>query len=340
MYLKRLSFCGTSELDNPEIKSMAKLFKNCPKLKELSILYSTASHTDTNHSNLTLEQSPLIHLPVDLQSLSLYRPDIKNSQIIVGVLKRLNNLQELSLNGVECLDDQALSQIFENNGHSLTAIRLAGYMALTQRNLSESCLNSLAKHCRSLKRLNFEQFSLSNTFRPLSKIFEDRKTTEKVEDVNFSVCRQIDPGLLTTLSINCKNLRRLDLSGLNQLVTNDLIKTIALSATKLTFLDIKSCTKVTDDSVCLLATKCPSISYLVLSGINSLTDKVIFCIANHLQFQLKEIYLCGCSKISRTSLRYLTDCCVNRLICHHNCPNYNPNEIYAKNLDTGDFERF
>ncbi len=128
--------------------------------------------------------------------------------------------------------------------------------------------------------------------------------------------------------------------GLNQLVTNELVKAIALSAPKLTYFDIKSCTKVTDDSVCLLATKCTSINYLVLSGINSLTDKVIFCIANQLQFNLKEIYLCGCSKISRTSLRYLTDCCVNRLICQHNCPNYNPNEIYAKNLDTGDFERF
>ncbi len=193
---------------------MSKLFKNCPKLKELSILYSMVSSTDVNYSSLTLEQSPLIHLPTDLHSLSLYRPNIKNNQIIVGVLKRLTSLQELSLNGVECLNDQTLSEIFENNGQSLTSIRLAGYMAITQSPLSEWCLNSLAKHCHNLKRINFEQFSLTNTFRPLNKIFESKVTAEKIEAINFSVCRNIDPDLLTTLSINCTNLRRLDLSGI------------------------------------------------------------------------------------------------------------------------------
>jgi F-box/leucine-rich repeat protein 2/20 len=134
------------------------------------------------------------------------------------------------------------------------------------------------------------------------------------------------------------NLVHLDVSGLTELVDDNLIEILALHASKLQVLDLKACTKLTDKSICAVAVKCPIQSF-VLSGINNLTDKIIFAIANHLQFSLKEIYLSGCTKITSVALRYLADCCINHLFCEHRVPNLDPNQLMAKNLDSGNFVR-
>lgn len=308
-----------------------------------------------------VNESPIFFLPRTLQSLSLYRSDISDGRIIIESLKRLVNLQKLSLFGIPCLTDQILIQIFENNGCNLKEITLGGYLAIVPSKITDASIKSLAKHCIHLSKLSFELFSLNINFEHLQNLFDNNKYATKFEEISFSACRGLSSNILSQISMNCSNLKRLDLSGkfiiklfirllpitivcslkgLTLLVTDELIKSLASCALHLTFLDIKACTQVTDTSICELSTKCLYIECLILAGINSLTDKTIFSIANHLQFSLKEIYLSGCSKISNASLCYLTDCCVNRLKCSHRCPNHNPNEIYAKNLDTGFFEKF
>ena len=162
---------------------------------------------------------------------------------------------------------------------------------------------------------------------------------KKFETLSFSACRNISKDLLTQLCINCSSLKKLDLSGLNEIIDDDLIEYLAVSASNLRFFDIKGCTKVTDNSICLLSNKCIRIEMLCLAGINSLTDKCIFSIANNLNQSLKEIYLSGCNKITQQSLRYLVDCCVNYLYFEHRVPNQDRNQLMAKNLDTGYFER-
>ena len=62
--------------------------------------------------------------------------------------------------------------------------------------------------------------------------------------------------------------------------------------------------QVTDEGVCELARHC-DLRFIVLSGILNLTDKYIFFIANHCPL-LEEIYLNGCSRISVTTVSYLT----------------------------------
>ena len=283
-----------------------------------------------------LPHSPLLYLP-NLVRLSLYRPNIKDPQLLVDALKRLTNLEQLSLYCVECLNDNALIELLKNNGGQLTSLRLSGYMALPMQ-LTERSVKGITSHCTRLTKLGFDQFSTTLQFESLRGYFEQPLYAVKFEEINLSACRSIKFELLLEMALNCVNLKRLDLSGLTQLVNDELVETIARNATRLTWLDVKACTHVTDKSICLIATKCPLLEGLVLAGINSLTDKTIFTIANHLQASLREIYLSGCSKISDAALRYLTDMLANYLFSEHRCPNQNPNQIYAKNLDTGCFE--
>lgn len=67
-YNLRLTFSGSNDFNNS--LSMKKLFKNCNNIKELNILFS---------STICLQaglESPLKYLPINLISLSLYRPSI------------------------------------------------------------------------------------------------------------------------------------------------------------------------------------------------------------------------------------------------------------------------
>jgi hypothetical protein len=93
---------------------MKKIFKNCQKLKELQILYSSSLSNQENDSD-----SPIKYLPSSLVNLSLYRPSIADSNLFISSLQKLNNLTALSLYCVECISDNVLVKILENNGQRL-----------------------------------------------------------------------------------------------------------------------------------------------------------------------------------------------------------------------------
>ena len=283
--------------------------------------------------------SPLCYLPSSLTSLSLYRPNIKDSSLLIQSLSKLANLSHLSLFCVECLDNKTLTKLLENIGPQLTLLNLTGYMALAQNQLSDDSVKHIVRLCPNLNSICFDMFSSTATLDSLQSHFDNNSIASKYEAISLRACRNIKANLLLKIALNCLNLRKLELSGLNQLVNDALLKSLALTTTKLEFLDIKGCNNVTDDSICLLAVNCARLRVIDLSGICLLTDKCVFTIANHLQFSLEEIYISGCSRISRVALRYLRDCCINRLYYEHNVPNADPNQLMAKNLDTGDFVR-
>jgi hypothetical protein len=284
-----------------------------------------------------ISESPLTYLPKTLVSLSLYNPNIQDSRILSDSIESLKNLEQLSLYCVTCLNDETLIRILETNGANLTLLNLGSYMALPNK-LSDSSIKHIAKNCKNLKCISFDMFSHSATLESLQSLFESDEMSQKFELINLSVCRSVSYNLLLSIAFNCTNLKHLDLSGLRELVDDNLVKLIAKNMSKLEYLDLKSCTKVTDDSIVLLAIRCP-LNCLVLSGLSFLTDKSIFAIANHLQSSLNEIYLSGCLKISPQVIRYLRDCCVNCLYFQHKVPGVDPNQLMAKNLDTGHWER-
>jgi hypothetical protein len=304
-------------------------------------MYSSFSSIDLtnnlNHNESSIIKNPLESLSNSLVSLSLYRPNIYDVKDLINCLTKLSNLEQLSLYGVGCLDDISLIKILESIGSQLSLLNLSGYMVFDKR-LTDDSIKYISKYCKNLKTLCFNLYSTTATFDSLKALFGQTSTAFKFEEICFSACRNISPILLTQIGLNCINLIKLDLSGLAQLIDDDLLILISNTTIKLKFLDIKGCTRVTDESIINLAIKCP-LEILVLAGASLLTDKCIFVIANHLQTTLTEIYLSGCSKISTSSLNYLSDCCIKKLYFEHRVPNKDPNLLMARNLDTGYFER-
>ena len=294
-------------------------------------------------------------MPDTLETLILFHPNIHEPQILIDSLKRLTNLKRLTLYCVECINDQTLTQILEVIGNNLISLDLSGYIAIPNR-LTDTSIKSISKYCKKLENLSLDLFSATATLDPLMTLFtidynlmnhNDSKEpvtdyncrrSYKLKSIRLSACRRVSYDLLMQICSYCVNLTHLDVSGLTELIDDSLIEILAMNAPKLAILDLKACTKLTDKSICLIGVKCP-LQCLVLSGVNNLTDKIIFVIANHLQFTLKEIYLSGCVKITSVALRYLADCCINHLFCEHRVPNLDPNQLMAKNLDTGHFER-
>jgi hypothetical protein len=229
-------------------------------------------------------------------------------------------------------------KILRQIGGNLLALDLGGYIALPNH-LTDKTISAVEKYCTNLESLCLDLFSANAKCTALEELYKNRKRSAKFKKICLSACRNIGYDLLMEIAFNCANLTYLDLSGLNDLVDDALIELLSNNiANRLSYLDLKACVKLTDASICSLVTKCP-LYCIVLAGINNLTDKCIFLIANHLQFTLKEIYLSGCSKISTVALRYLADCCINHLSIEHKVPNLDPNQLMAKNLDTGFYER-
>ena len=301
-------------------------------------MYSSFSLIDsTNYEESSIIKTPLESVSNSLVSLCLYRPNIHKADDLINSLAQLTNLEQLSLCGVGCLDDASLIKILELIGSQLTLLNLDGYMIFDKR-ITDDSIKYISKYCKNLRSLSFNLFSTTTKFDSLKTLFEQTSTAFKFQELCFSACRNISYNLLTQIALNCINLIKIDLSGLAQLIDDDLLILLSNTATKLKTLDIKGCTRITDESIINLSIKCP-LEVLVLAGLSLLTDKCIFTIANHLQSTLSEIYLSGCSKISTVALNYLTDCCIKRLYCEHRVPNKDPNLLMARNLDTGRFER-
>ena len=112
------TFSGSKDLKSS--LNMKKIFKNCKNLKELNILYSSSLSNQGNEL-----ESPLEYLPTNLISLSLYRPSIADSNLLVSSLQKLNNLRALSLYCVEFITDDLLIKILENNGRKLNHLGMA-----------------------------------------------------------------------------------------------------------------------------------------------------------------------------------------------------------------------
>jgi len=121
-------------------------------------------------------------------------------------------------------------------------------------------------------------------------------------------------------------------------VDDELLTAVAENCCQLSCVNIKGCGLVSDVGVCELARMCP-LEEVVVSGVSSLTDRSVFALANCCTSTLKELYASGCSMITQAAINYLKDCCLKRIYVEHRTPNVDPDQLMAKNLDTGEFCR-
>eukprot|EP00058_Branchiostoma_floridae_P018232 XP_002603721.1 hypothetical protein BRAFLDRAFT_126867 [Branchiostoma floridae] len=157
-----------------------------------------------------------------------------------------------------------------------------------------------------------------------------------ISNLTVEVMDMMSMEVLQVIASTCTNLERFHVAGLTE-VKDDLLLTLARNCSKLMNVTFKTCNQLTDASVCELSRCCP-LREVVLSGVRRLTDRSILSLANSCQ-HLDCVYVSGCTQVTSAALRYLQDCCVKRVHIEHKTPNMDPNQLMAKNLDTGEYLR-
>ncbi|XP_041368563.1 F-box/LRR-repeat protein 2-like [Gigantopelta aegis] len=318
--LAKMNLCGCTNIGKAEL---IKLVQGCTKLKSLDLSYC-------NRLCKMPESEALWVLPQSLSELSLCGLLVEDENVFVECIQRLNTLRSLRVCGVAALNDKTLQQILHYVGENLLDLDISGGAFA---NLTDEGLKAIAQYCVNLQKLSLSMLR-DVTCVTLTPLLEDSRASQ-ITELHLSN-KNIDLGVLFKVAEGCHNIEVLDLAGL-VIVTDQLLHTVACNCPHLHKLSIKGCRQVTDTGVCELAQCCPLHS-LNMSGIGTLTDKCIFTLANSKPY-LEEIYLNGCAHISPVAVAYLTDCCVNRLYVQHRTPNAVPNQLMAKNLDTGEFCR-
>lgn len=317
--LKRLNLHGSSRISGD---ALIKFSMGCTSLQMLDLSYCS------NFAKLPGSEALWI-LPASLSELSLCGILLEDETIFVECLQRLKNLKVVRLCGVTALNDDTLTQILSHIGENLTFLDLCGGV---MGKLTDEGLESIPKYCMNLEHLALSLLSEITGF-TLIPLFKDTSRAMKFRKLNLSF-RRLDQDFLHVVVTSCHNLEMLDVSGLT-FITDDILLLIAENCRSLTEIGLKGCRQVTDYGVRELV-RCCNFKSMVLAGIHNLTDSSIFALANTCHY-LEEIYLNGCAQVSPTAVRYLTDCCIPRLFVKHATPNARPNQLMARNLDTGEF---
>ncbi|KAK3776751.1 hypothetical protein RRG08_040317 [Elysia crispata] len=319
--LKRIDLNGAKNVGK---ESLIKLFQACTQLEALDLGYCS-------RLSAAPECEVLWTLPQSLVSLSLCGLMLQDGQILVECITRLPHVANLKLCGVPGLNDGTLAQIVEKIGKQIIELNVSG---IGLNMITDSGLKAVATYCKNLECLHISLLREVTGF-TLKPIFLEPKRASKIRVLSIN-SKMMDVIMLDLMISSCPNLETLDLSGLSE-VTDAMVMSLADHAPKLSQVNLKSCKLVTDAAVCYLCSKCP-LKSLCLSGLHTLTDKSVFCLASSCP-QMEEIYLNGCACISPVAVQYLRDCCLGRLYASHSIPNAKPNQLMAKNLDTGEFCR-
>lgn len=319
--LKRIDLHGCSNIDGT---ALFELSQSCQNLQDLDLSYCNGLRKHPHHEYFWT-------LPMSLTSLSLCGVLLDDETLLVEAIQRLKRLKRIRLSGVTALNDKTLDQILQHIGKNLISLDLSGTV---NSSLTDEGIKSVAKFCQCLEDIDFSMCR-SLTLQTLIPLLQNPERAVLVRRLLIST-KKLSLDVLQTAAEHCINLEKLDLAG-QKCVTDDLLQTLASNCKQLKRIGMKGCSQVTDQGICELARHC-DLRFIVLSGILNLTDKCIFFIANHCPM-LEEIYLNGCSRISGTTVSYLTDCCIPRLYVQHILPNHHPDQLMAKNLDTGEFCR-
>ncbi|XP_071947951.1 uncharacterized protein [Antedon mediterranea] len=320
--LRRLCLHGCNRITG---ECMLQLFSNCSNLQDLDLSFCYRILDDPY-------QDVLEYLPQSITSLSLGGLQT-DGDMLHNALARLPNIYDLKLCGVNSLNETHVEKIFGCIGDKLIKLDLSG----CNQSACDSTLKTIVKYCINLEELALA-FCMRITGEPLLKLLADSKRAESLRSIRLSGCRDIQYHVLVAIVTSCPNLEGLYMAGL-KVLDDAMLHTIANNCHKLKEISLKSCiantNQVSDSGLTELARCCP-LKEVVLSGVHSLTNKSVLALANNCP-DLKCLYISGCSKVSSAAVRYLQDVCNRRVFVEHRVPNADPNQIIAKNLDTGEY---
>lgn len=286
-----------------------QIVQKCTSLRDLDLSYCTGLQSKPHSTSLT-------NLPVTLQELSLVGVMSDDTQLITEAVKRLTALKSLRLCGIPAVNDESLNQMLCSIGPFLEKLDLSGGLMSP---LTDDGISAISRHCNKLSFIGLSMLK-QVTGTTLMPLLQDHQRAKMLKTLQLG-CFKLEPDVLFIISTQCSALEDLQLSGV-QAVNDEFLITVAKCCLSLKDLSIKACRDVNDAGICALAQYCP-LECIVLSGVSNITDKSVYALANGCPY-LKEIYVSGCSKVTRPAVRYLVNACIPRVNFEHRIPNADP----------------
>lgn len=303
---------------------LLQVTQGCPQLSSLDIGYCYRILKDgTSLVGATA-------FPTNLTELTLHGVQM-SAELLTKLASKLPYIKVLSLCGVMSVDDDTLDTICLAVGRTLTSLDLSGCSVLTDAGLA-----AISKHCQVIESLKVS-FCPNITGQKLKPLFLCPRRGPDFRTFVANGCKKFSVDVISEIAARCPSLCNLRVAGMKG-VDDQVLTALAENCCQLSCISIKGCGLVTDVGICELARMCP-VEEIVVSGVPSLTDRSVFALANCCTSTLKELYASGCSMITQAAINYLKDCCLKRIFVEHRTPNVDPEQVMAKNLDTGEFCR-
>ncbi|PKK57335.1 hypothetical protein RhiirC2_858255, partial [Rhizophagus irregularis] len=202
----------------------------------------------------------------NLRYLNLWEAEAITDKGLCAIIGSCRKLEHLNISYCENISDKSLFEIAENC-HDLQEFHFAEAHRITDKSIC-CILNS----CQNLQYLDFA-----------------------------GVMALQNDALIVAIIRASPNLRHLDISHND--IGDEVTEALAHTCYKLEYLDLSSCTFISELSICNVICSCPKIQHLSLGNCN-ITSKTIKEIA-HSCLSLKSLDLEGCENISKKAMDQL-----------------------------------
>ncbi|XP_019630573.1 PREDICTED: F-box/LRR-repeat protein 7-like [Branchiostoma belcheri] len=285
-------------------EAFLKICEECPKIKELNIF-------DCQF----ISYKVLSSIPTCLQGLRklsmLNRLDplqyVLNRSSVISVyqslIKNCKELVELDCKASDFVEDDIFSDGIANL-HSLNLSHCTG--------VSDDGIQSIAVSCSALRHLNISHTYISN--RGMEVI---SRCCKYLTHLDVSDCRNVTDIGVCMVAHNCHELRHLDVHGESWMalrphstgnITDVTLKVLASWCPSLEYLDTTGCWGVTDDGVRAITTACKNLQHLEVRGCLSISDQSLLSLADNSR-ELRSLNISECVKVTSAGLNLLVTKC-------------------------------
>ncbi|KAL4195817.1 hypothetical protein AMTRI_Chr04g242960 [Amborella trichopoda] len=212
-------------------------------------------------------QTLVVKLGSVLRELYIDDCDQFDAKAILPSLKKIENLEVLSIVGLQNVSDRFISELMLSHGCCLKELGLARC-----RELTDKSIEYIAAYCNGLRALNLDNL-LKLTDLAITSLTHG--CTSSLEKLTLGHGVFSDEAVSTFVETRGNSLKDLSLSGVKQAGEQTALAMSRCCTKKLQRLDVSWCREMTDEALGLIADSCLYLRELRLFGCTEVTAKFL-----------------------------------------------------------------
>ncbi len=310
-HLEELNLQDCYLLDEPAFQCIAKHCGNlstlniahCSKLNDVSIdlVLSCCKRIRKLLANgcSLLSDKALHAVGNELQTLDISECPQLTDLCLLPVARNCPRLLEIKLSG-KGFTDSGMIQLVK----CCTALQAVELQSCD--NISDAFMIQLQQYCQQINTmtLNACKRITDNSF------ISNKKALYYLKHLDLTRCLNLTVLTLKHVATCSPLLQSINLHSCEEVATDEVLITLSLRCKDLRSVNVSGCVKVTDKAIGSLAQNCLNLEKLVLLNCNKITDKSLEDIARGCP-QLNELNVSSCEHVTDDGLLYLATSCHN-----------------------------